>query len=333
MNRWLSFLLCCVLGLALVISGFLIPAYLRAVDTSVIAHASKRAPGFIQTSLELVKARQLGAAQLLSVTAHSQSLVGRGELRTSIEGLATKGPDLRFWGGPSPRLDYLFGKPAGTNQGLEPFTPFLVRQENRTRALEFLQEARASAVQELLRSRTLTNTVIFPPSYSSSGQAFDAAVSLCGLLAVQGQLGTGLSNSVLSLAAQANHGGSTQSYEQLLLDLVSLGQRLNWAQLTIFVGQIHDAETLRLLSALIRKDQSSLPILFSAVVLSQQPAGVSRYLMNFSQTGLRDLRDTLRYGPAGIRELIERNQRLHQSPFNRHVAVNGEFDIGTRSDI
>jgi hypothetical protein len=49
--------------------------------------------------------------------------------------------------------------------------------------------------------------------------------------------------------------------------------------------------------------------------------------MNFSQTGLHDLRDTLRYGPAGIRELLERNQRLHQSPFNRHVAVALAVDL------
>jgi hypothetical protein len=321
MNRWFSFLLCCVLGLAAVISGFLIPAYLRATDTSVIEHAGRSTPGFIQTGLDLVKARQLGAAQWLSETAQFQSIVGRGELRAAIEGLAAREPNLRFWGSPSPRLDYLFKKPSGTNQVLEPFTAFLVRQENRTRALEFLQEARAPAVQELLRSRNLTNTTLFSPSSSSSGQAFDAAVTLCGLLVSQGQLGPGLSNSVLSLATQANHGGNTQSYEQLLLDLVSLGQRLNWGQLTIFVGQIPDAETLRLLSALIRKDESSLPVLFSAVVLSERPAGVIRYLMDSSQTGLRDLRDALRYGPAGIRELLGSNQRLHHSPYQQHIAV------------
>jgi hypothetical protein len=187
--------------------------------------------------------------------------------------------------------------------------------------LEFLQASRAPAVQELLRSRTLTNTALFPPSSSSSGQAFDAAVALCGLLTAQGQLSSGLSNSILSLATQVNHGANTQSYEQLMLDLLSLGQRLNWGQLTIFVSQMPDAETLRLLATLIRNDESSLPVLFSAVVLSGRPAEVARYLMTFSQSGLRDLRDTLPYGPGGIRELLQRNQRLHLSPFKHRVAL------------
>jgi hypothetical protein len=140
MNRWLSFLLCCVLGLALVISGFLIPAYLRAVDTSVIAHASKRAPGFIQTSLELVKARQLGAAQLLSVTAHSQSLVGRGELRTSIEGLATKSLTCVF-GEAHPRGLIIYSRSLlEPIKDSSPSRRSWFDKENRTLALEFLQE-------------------------------------------------------------------------------------------------------------------------------------------------------------------------------------------------
>lgn len=311
----------------MVIGGFLVPAYLRAVDTTVLDYAGKNMPGYIHAGLELVKARHLGAAQLLSQTAHLHSFVGRGELRTAIEGLAAQEPGLRFWGSPSPRLDYLFKRASGTNAAPEPFASFLVRQENRTRGLEFLRETPAPVVQELLRSRSLTNTTIFPPSSSASGQAFDAAVTLCGLLAAQGQLGLGLSNAALSLATQANHGGNTQGYEQLLLDLVSLGQRLNWGQLTVFVGQIPDAETLRLLSALIRKDETSLPVLFSAVVLSGRPAAVCHYLVNFSQTGLRDLRDALRYGPAGMRELLQRNQRLHQSPYQTHLGIGLAFDL------
>ncbi len=321
MNRWFTFVLCGVLGLAMVIGGFLVPAYLRAVDTQVIEYAGRTLPGFIQTGLDLVKSKHLGAAQLLSQTAQFQSIVGRGELRMAIDSLVTREPGLRFWGSLTPRLDYLFKKSNGTNQAPEPLTAFLVRRENRTCALEFLQTAPSPAVQEMLRSRTLTNTTLFPPSTSASGQAFDAAVTLCGLLATQGQLGPGLSNSVLSLATQANHGGNTQSYEQLLLDLASLGQRLNWGQLAVFVSRIPDAQTLRLLSSLIRKDGSSLPVLFSAVVVSERPAAVCHYLTTFSQTGMSDLRDTLRYGTGGLRELLDRNQRLHLSPFRYRFAI------------
>jgi hypothetical protein len=79
-------------------------------------------------------------------------------------------------------------------------------------------------VLELLRCRTLTNTVIFPPSLSSSGQAFDAALSVCGLLLSEGQVTNSLSGAISALAAEANRGGNTQPLEEVLLSFMSLGQ-------------------------------------------------------------------------------------------------------------
>jgi hypothetical protein len=327
MKRWVLFSLCAIAGLALVVCGLLVPAHLRAVDTVVLEQAGERTPGFLQTGLELVRARHLGSAQLLLSVAERESIAGRGELRGAVQKLAEGEPSLRFWGSPEPRLDYFLKIGRSTTNGFEPFSSYLVRQDNRRQALDYLQKSPTPIAQELLRTRELTNTVIFSPSGSSAGQAFDAAVALCGLLAVQGELGTGLSNSVLTLATQANHGGSTRPYELVLLDIMSLGQRLNWGQLGAFLSHVHDTETLRLLSTLVRKDESSLPVLFSAVNLSERPAAVIAYLTEFSQTGLRDLRDSLRYGASGVRELLTRKQRVRVSPYNRFVALGLATDL------
>jgi hypothetical protein len=62
-----------------------------------------------------------------------------------------------------------------------PFTQFVVRSDN-AKALELLQASSNPLVQALLHFRSLTNTVLFQPSSSTSGQALDAAVSICGLL-------------------------------------------------------------------------------------------------------------------------------------------------------
>ena len=115
------------------------------------------------------------------------------------------------------------------------------------------------------------------------------------------------------LAVASNRGGESQRLEQVLLDLMSLGQRFNWGQLVGFVGQIQDPETLRLLANLVRKSDGQLPVLFAAVQLSGKPAQVAAYLMNFSQTGLKDLGASLRFGAGGVNELLRRNQRLHSS--------------------
>src|SRR5439155_8580422 len=119
-------------------------------------------------------------------------------------------------------------------------------------------------------------------------------------------------NQVFNLASQANR-GNPQPLEQVLLDVMSLGQRFNWAQLEVFVRQVEDPETLRLLAGLVRKEERQLPVLFSAVQLSGQPAAVAKYLVNFSQTGLKDLGAILRFGQGGLAEFLHRGQRLSSS--------------------
>ena len=92
-------------------------------------------------------------------------------------------------GNVSPRMERLFGSdPQPPKTELEPLTDFVVKLENREVVLEFLQGSRNPSVQELLRCRQLTNTVIFEPSMSASGQAFDAALVGAGLLIEENEL-------------------------------------------------------------------------------------------------------------------------------------------------
>jgi hypothetical protein len=131
----------------------------------------------------------------------------------------------------------------------------------------------------------------------------------------------GLSNAIYRFAIAANDHRNSQPLEQFLLDLMSLGQRLNWGQLVEFVGPIEEPETLRLQSNLARRAGAELPVLFSAVQLTGNPKGVAKYLMNFSQTGLEDVRGSLRYGAGGVNELLQRNQRLYSSDSTERFAA------------
>ena len=135
----------------------------------------------------------------------------------------------------------------------------------------------------------------------------------------------GLSNAVVAWASEANRGGSSQPLEQVLLDLMSLGQRLNWGQLEVFVSRLEDAETLDRLANVLRKNEGQVPALFAAVALSGQPSEVARYLMNFSQTGLADLAATFRFGSGGANELLRRNQRFYTSNLRQRVTQYDPF--------
>jgi hypothetical protein len=326
MNRAVWFLVCAILGLMMLVFGLLVPAHLRAVDSSVIEQAGRDTPAFTERGLALAGEKKLGAAQLYLQAAQARGLPGQEQLVGAVHELVAQHPDLIALGHDEPGLKILFGTTrVSTNSQSEPFTEFVVRQENRQRAIGLLNASPNPVVQELLRFRARTNTAIFSPSASAAGQALDAAVSVCGLLLERGQLAAGLSNAVLVLAADANSGRNSQSLEQLLLDVMSLGQRFNLGQLVAFIGSIEDAETLSRLAGFVRKGYS-LPVLFCAVELSSKPADVAKYLMNYSQTGLWDLGESFRFGAGGVNELLRRNQPLHVSSLRQGVVARAPFD-------
>ncbi len=322
MSRWVTSLFCAIFGLLLVGFGLMIPAHLRAVDEAILQKAGRHTPSLVTRGLELVSQNQLGAAQLLKQAARRQRVPGREKLEFAVDELARQHPAWVVWGGPEPRFESIFQSSGQLrNPGWDPFTEYVIRLENRERVLGILSVSRRPAVQELLQVRSLTNTVFFPPSSSSAGQALDAAISITGLL-IEGQhLTPSLSNAVFTAAVSANHGGSTQPLEQVLLDFMSLGQRFNWGQLVGFMRNIQNPEELRLDGNLVRHAGEDLPILYSAVELSGRPRQVAAYLMNFSRTGIEDLGNVLRYGEGGLNELLQRNQRLHVHSFTQEFAA------------
>jgi hypothetical protein len=267
---------CAIAGIVLLLCGWLMPIYLRAVDTAVIQNAGGKRPAtFAQDQVSA----------------------------------ATNANDARLLG-----------------FGAEPVAPFLVRSENRQKALALLSASPLPAVQELLRCRGLTNTVLFPPSSSASGQAFDVAIAICGLLLDGSHLRPGLSDAILARATLANHGGDTGPIEEILMDALSLGQRLDWPRLVIFTGRISDPQILASLAGSVRQAGDQWPVLFSAVKTSQKPGEVAQYLSNFSQTGLRDLATSERFGAGGVDELLRRGQRLYVSALRQRVAGLAPFN-------
>ena len=173
--------------------GLLIPAHLRAVDAAVIQKAGRKSPELVETGTSLVNEMKLGAAQFFLKAAQQERLLGRERLADAVDDLVKEHPELQVLGSSEPRLEILFGGQSKIAAfGALPFTDFAVRQENRERMLGLLRISTRPLAQELLSCRMLTNTVLFPPSQSSSGQALDAAISICGLLEEENHLAPGL---------------------------------------------------------------------------------------------------------------------------------------------
>lgn len=323
--RWPGFLICAILGLVMLGCGLLMPAYLRAVDASVIQRAGRNGPALLAQGRALADAKKLGASKMLMLAAQTAGIPGWDRLGEAVTNQAGQSPDALAWGTDA-RTEKLFGPNARAPEaGTEPFTDFIIHQENRDAALAHLRDSQSSVVLELLRTRSLNSTVLFPPSSSASGQAFDVALLECGLLLDGGHLAAGLSDHIFLLASAANRGGDSQPLEQVLMDFLSLGDRLNWDQLVAFVAQIPDIGTLHQLAGLVRKADDRAPVLFAAVQLSGNPAGVAKYLARYSQTGLDDLGASLHYGAGGVNELLQRGQRLFSSDLEKQVTAFNPF--------
>jgi len=300
----------------MLLCGWLVPMHLRAVDVSVLRRAGQGRLSLIDRCVALQRDNKGEAAQLILQAAQSEKIWWVGDLP---EALAKH-----------TETEYLFpGGPLVTSN--LPVTTQVIRLENRESVLGYLRTNGSPVVQELLRTRDLTNTVLFSPSLSSSGQAYDAAVSVCGLLLAGNHLSPGLRDAILEQSAFARTRATAQPLEEILMDLMSLGQRLNWGQLTAFVSEIPDPHTLSLLADQARNAGAEWPTLFAAVVLSQKPEQVAAYVNDFSQTGLKDLGGSLRYGEGGLDEVLKRHQRVYNSTVREQWASSGPLALFFRA--
>lgn len=334
--RWASCLLCALAGLLLLTAGLLVPAYLRALDAGVVQSAGQNSATLIDDGQTLAGNKRLGAAQMVLQAGRLENIPGSESFAASLATLTAQYPAASFWGDDAVAED-LFGphfKPA--DQSLTAAS-FIIRQENRTVALTRLQASPDNVVNALLQTRSLNQTVIFPPSASAAGQAFDSAVALTGLLLDGGALTPALRDDLSHAIVAANHGAGSRPLEAALLDFTSLSERLNWDQLRAFVDHIPNLETLDRLTDESRRAADQLPVLFAAVQLSGDPAAVADYLGKFPAKGLTELGASLRYGSGGVSELARSQERFYNSSLERsltlHQPFTAIFDLAARLTV
>ena len=318
MNRWIWFTLCGVLGLLLLLCGWLIPAHLRAVEEPVLAQASHNSASLTGRGVNLAHIGQYSSGEMMLRAAQRAAFSDTNELVSALDTEAKKTPVVKLWGGqPGFARNYFPRNPRPTDTN---FTDFVVREENRTKALATLTKSKQPAVMALMQTRDLTNLTTFAPSKAPGGEAFDAAVAITGLLVDQNHVTAGLSTDIENAAKQANLNGQPDALEQILLDVLSLGQRFNWGELTTFVGKMDGAATLHQQAELARNANDQLPDLFAAVELSGDPKAVAQYLKAFPKTGYLDVTTAFQYGSGGVRALVRSGDRLYSSDLRRRAA-------------
>lgn len=320
---WLSIF---VIGGALLLAcALLVPVHFRAVDAAAIERAGRGAPGastptLVEEGITFLSVEKLGPARMLLLAAQTEGVPRSELLAASVAQFTRENPGLVEIGGAVPLSEKVdFGRSAAGTP--EPVIDLLTRRTAREKVLEFLQQSRRPGVQQILRNRFLTNTVHFPAAKTSSGQALDAAIVTAALLYQGDYLTPSFRDAFEWLAMRANRGDDSGSLELVYLDLLSVGRRMDWVSLTEFIKRVDDLATLRDLAEALRANEEAAPQIFSAVVVSSDPAGVSKYLAKFAETGLADVNFALRYGKGAVELLAKQQQRIYYGGAFRKTVV------------
>src|SRR5215472_4632534 len=86
-NRWTWFVICIVFGLLLMVCGWLMPVHLRAVEAPLLKQAGRNTPTLTSRGTDLLRAGELGAAEML-LRAAEQPKATVHETKRDVETLA-----------------------------------------------------------------------------------------------------------------------------------------------------------------------------------------------------------------------------------------------------
>ncbi len=104
--------------------------------------------------------------------------------------------------------------------------------------------------------------------------------------------------------------------ETFYIDLLSLGKRLNWVQLSELLRTTDSTKTLGEFAHVARLAKDDLPLVYGAALLSNSADKVASYLITYGKPGLEDLKLALRSGQGSVRVLLDQ-----QAPVNKQASL------------
>jgi hypothetical protein len=300
-------------GAALLFAAWSLPVNLKSVSPALLEAAGRGTPGVGIFGRDLVDYEKLGPASMVLQVARELDDPRAGGLADAIAAFGERQPELVPWGGWDPFLDPLFDPQGSRDLGAStPVLHFLIPSEARRTLLGFLQNSRSQGVISLLELRGVTSTGRFSPATQAGGQPLDAILLLSALLYQGDHFSPPLQRELRTLADNANASGALGDLEPFFIDLLSLGQRLDWMQLTELLRRTQDTGTVSQYAHLSRVAPDQVPLIYTAALFSNSADLVARYLLEYGSAGVEDLKVAIAHGQGAAALLLER-----QVPLNR----------------
>lgn len=309
-------------GLALLAVAWLLPVNVKSLNPALLREAGRDTQSAATFARELLELDRPGPAELVLETARAVNDPGAGAVRVIFEDYQKRHRDMIPWGGWDPALEpLLVGRTAASPAESTPVLKFLVTTHARDAMRKYLSVSRLPGVQALLKTGELTTTQRFVPATRPGGQPLDAVILLTAYLWQTEHLAPTLQREVRVLAETAVSTGQMGALEEFYLDILTLGKRLNWVQLSELLRTASNPRTVAQFAHLTRVAPEHLPAIYTAALMTKSADGVARYLIAFGKPGAENLRLALASGEGAVRQLVTRQAPVVQT-------AGGDFEFG-----
>ncbi len=310
------------LGAGLLLVAWLLPANVKSLNPALLREAGRDTPTLAGFGRDLLDLDKPGPAALVLEATRKVQDPAANAFGVIYAAYAQKHRDLMPWGGWDVALEPLLAnRNAASPSDSQPVLSFMVTQQARENLRRYLSVSRLPGVQTLLKTATLTSTQRFVPASRPGGQPLDAVILLTSYLWQTEHLSAGLQREVRALAEAAMSSGHMGELEDFYLDILSLGKRLNWVQLSELLRTAGNLGTVGQFAHLTRVAPEHLAAIYSAALIAKSADGVANYLIAYGQAGAGHLQLALSHGEGAVKQLV-----LRQVPVTQGAGP--EFELG-----
>ena len=310
------------LGVGLLLVAWLLPVNVKSLNPALLREAGRDSTTLARFGRDLLDLDRPGPAALVLEAARKVGDPAARDFGALYDAYALKHHDLMPWGGWDVALEPLLAsRSAVAPADSQPVLNFMVTEQARENLRRYLAVSRLPGVQTLLKTATLGSTQRFVPANRPGGQPLDAVILLSAYLWQTEHLSAGLQREVRILAEAANTSGHMGDLEDFYLDILTLGKRLNWVQLSELLRTAGNLRTVGQFAHLTRVAPEHLPVIYSAALMARSADGVANYLIAYGQPGAAHLQLALSFGVGAVEQLVQR-----QVPVT--AGAGPEFELG-----
>ena len=318
-GAWVGWL---ALGVGLLAVAWLLPVNIKSLNPALLREAGRDSPTAAIFARQLLDLDKPGPAALVLEAARQTNDPSTEPVAVLLKGFAIHHPEMMPWGGWDVALEpLLIGKNAATAPDSVPVLKFLVVQQARENLRHYLAVSRLPGVQTLLKTAALTTTNRFVPASRPGGQPLEAVILLTTYLWQSEHLSSSLQREVRALAENAVSSGQMGPLEDFYIDLLTLGKRLDWVQLSELLRTTTNLGTVTQFAHLARVAPEHLPVIYTAALITKSADAVAHYLIAFGKPGAENLRLALSFGAGAVEQLVQR-----QVPVT--AGAGPEFELG-----